>query len=734
MPEPNPLVLEILKQDKILKMSLFEQREMASTLRHYSQCQVNFPEIDRLCQEVVFILNKAGEKSASEPDLIKGLRKAGQLLWDHLITRSVKTRLKSSQISDLILCLDEELINIPWELLYDGGNFVCLNFNLGRVVRTKKQASIVQYRSSSSVLRMMILANPTNDLKSAYLEGINIRNQFDRKKNNVRIDFKSTNIDKLFVKKNLHDYDIVHFAGHCEFAQDNPRSTGWVLSDGKFSVSDILALGSTEPLPSLVFSNACYSAKFTPYLIDNDYQEKNYSLAQAFLFSGVRHYIGAIRKIEDPISLSFSKEFYSQLISGKPVGECIKAGRLKLIKEYGITNIAWASYLLYGDPNYALFRAAAKAPKPKSWKITLNKKRFAQLSLTAVAVSVCIGLYLWLPTVNPSSYILFLRAQRSFQKGDNKAAVSLSSRVIDKDQFFLAAYPLLAEAYFRQGDRDNALKYYFDYIRFSEKKGNKHNLVSSYIQIGWFYHLQGDYQKAFDFYNKAVALSRENNDKLNEAVALRKLAVYYIDKSDYDRALELLTKSSEINRSRMELYEYRYNLACDYFDIALVFSNKDDFEAAKEFYQKSGRMFEKLKLKNELSDYYFNLGEICLFEKQYQKALDFYISGLKIDEKQGNKMNLGSDYNMIGELYVEMDNLAEAEKYFTLAAQSSREIRMQPELANAYYNLALVYKKRGKKNRAREYFRLAQEIYSVINRSSYEEAKQQLLTLDGGQS
>jgi len=58
--------------------------------------------------------------------------------------------------------------------------------------------------------------------------------------------------------------------------------------------------------------------------------------------------------------------------------------------------------------------------------------------------------------------------------------------------------------------------------------------------------------------------------------------VWYLDKEDPDRALELLTQSSEItgirNRTR-----YAYNLACDYFDIGLVFTDKDDPERPGNF-------------------------------------------------------------------------------------------------------------------------------------------------------
>ncbi len=728
MTETNTLVLEILKQDNLLTMSMFEQQHLASTIRHYSKVSVFFGEIDRLCLEIISILNKAGRDDAQEIDLINNLKKNGHLLWDQLLSHQIKQKLKQVQTQNLILFIDEELIHIPWEILYDGTDFLCLKFNLGRVVRTRDSSvPLPQYRSIASIPKMLILANPTSDLKSAYLEGVFIKDQLDRRRKQINVDFKSTNIDTLYVKKNLRDYDIIHFAGHCEYDAE-PKNSGWVLCDGRFSCRDIQAMSEALNLPTLVFSNACYSAKVDKDSFDADCQGKTYSLASAFLFSGVRHYIGSIRKIEDPISLKFAKEFYANLISGKSVGECVRLSRLNLIKEYGRLSLSWASYLLYGDPNFTLFKAKQIARKKK--RILLSKKvLIGGISLIFI-ISLIIYLYMWLSTRNPSTLLLFSQSKRLFQEGRNEEVILLCNRLIQKDQSFLAVYPLLSDTYKRLGKFDEALKYCIDYAIYSEKKHNIKNLASSYIGIGWLYHNQGDYPRAHEFYNKAIKVSTENNDKLNEAAALRKLAVWYIDKEDYAQALDLLTKSSEINRERQHMYEYRYNLACDYFDIGLVFINKDEFTTAKEFYTKSQKIFEKLKLKNELSDYWFNLGEIYLFEKEYQKVLDCYRRGFRIDEAQGNIFSLASDYNMMGELYLDMGDFSKAEECFNRSVGLSKGINAKLELASAYYNLGLLYKQKGYKNKAKEYLRSAQEIYSHIDTPDYQNVKEEILSLN----
>jgi tetratricopeptide (TPR) repeat protein len=731
MPQDHDLlVLEVSCQADMLKMSIFQQKESARTIRHYSQCRIAPTEVHKLCQDLGYILNKVSIRGPQGKDSLAVLKKMGQLLWDQLLTRPVKEKLKNTQSKGLVLFLDEELIDIPWELLYTGEDFLCLKFILGRMVATKDDSCSVQYRSLTSVpLKMLILANPTDDLKSAYQEGVQLKNQFDRMRKEIHVDFKSTRIDTLYTKKILRDYDLVHFAGHCEYDQECPENIGWLLSDGKLTPRDILSLGETPSLPSLIFSNACYSGKIALNLTDPDYQKKTYSLASAFLFSGVRHYIGAIRNIEDPASLIFAREFYLQLINGEPVGECLRLGRIKLIREYGSDSLHWANYLLYGDPGFVFFRAKAKSPAAGIKRRGLSRKIALSAALTIVIASIAGYLGFWLPTLNPGTYLLLEKSRKLFLAGRNTEVITIAEQILKKDVLSFPAYSLLADTYQRLGRRGLALKYYFDWARHSEGKKDSKNLISAYIGIGWIYQQLGEYAKAFNFYNKALALSIESNDRLNKAVALRKLALWHMDKEDYALALELLTKSSEINRQYQHIYEHRYNLACDYFDIGLVFVNKDEYESARDFYQKSLALFDKLKLKNELSDYYFNLGEICQYEKQYQKAMGYYFKGLKIDEEQGNLPSIASDYEMIGGLYLEMGNDSEAERFFLLSAATAKTIEAPLELALAYYDLGALYRQKGRKNKAREYFRQAQEIYYKINHPAYAEIKEELLRM-----
>jgi tetratricopeptide (TPR) repeat protein len=417
------------------------------------------------------------------------------------------------------------------------------------------------------------------------------------------------------------------------------------------------------------------------------------------------------------------------LISGLSVGESLRLSKLKLIQEYGLSSLHWVNYLLYGDPDFVFFKIS-KTKGSKRKTAMFYRTIILKFGLTLVFIFLGIFLFLGLPKINPTKLYLYLHTVSEYRQGNNQTAVILGQRVIGKDQDFLAVYPVIAGAYQNLGNKEEALKYYFEYMLKSERLNNRSHLIQAYTKLGWFYQLNGQYVKALELYEKAINLSRQSKDKQNEALALRKLAVWNIEKNNYGQALDLLTKSAAINSEYPNNSENLKNLAADYFDIGLVYVNKDDYAAAKYFYSKSLKIFERLKLSNELSDCYFNLGEVYFYQKEYQKALEYYFKGLKVDQQQNNKANLSSGYNMIGELYLEINDLAKAENYFKQALELSEKINSQSDLANASYNLGLLYKKQGRKNMCREYWRKAQEIYRSVDPDKYQEIRKELLELD----
>ena len=384
----DTLIVEIIREGAKLKMSAIDKIDQASlTLKHYSELEIQDKEITELSNDIAALLGKASHAGMAEQNLLSELKKTGQLLFDQLLTIEVKEKLHTISPNHLIFSTDEKLVQIPWELLFDGDEFLCLKYALGRMVRTKQKSHTIQsQRPPASCRKMLIIADPTGDLEEAYREGVEIRNDLDKQKNRINVDLHATELDVHFFKKNVHDYDIVHFAGHADY-DENPSESGWRFKEGKLTAKEIVQLGGASPLPTLVFSNACESAKTEEWKTEKSFEDKIYGLANAFLLAGTKHYIGTFWKVADKSGFLFAKEFYKQLIQGASIGDAVKLARKSLAGEFGDGSIVWASYLLYGDPTTVFFPTQAqRALVDQGFRISRSTQYLMAAVLLAAAI------------------------------------------------------------------------------------------------------------------------------------------------------------------------------------------------------------------------------------------------------------------------------------------------------------------------------------------------------------
>lgn len=356
------IVLDASRENGSVKICVYERSELGErTLRPYENVEVAWPQIDATRHEVTTLLNRANRRAKVTPEILDSLKKSGQLLFDLLIPPKAREKIAASQARQLMLYVDDKLVHIPWELLYDGQQFFCRRFAMGRIVSTRQAPTSIANRALKAPYKVLILADPRGDLEASYREGIEIKEFLDEKREVFHVDFKSQPVDIPLVKKNLRDYDLVHYAGHGDYHSDNPAESGWLLKDGRLKASEISAMGGLQPMPSLVFSNACQTGQTGEWQIADGYEQQIFGLANGYLLAGVQHYIGTFWEILDEPSGYFAKRFYSFLAQGVKVGEAVRRARLELIDAYGEETIVWATYMLYGDPTFA-FAPAQTAP------------------------------------------------------------------------------------------------------------------------------------------------------------------------------------------------------------------------------------------------------------------------------------------------------------------------------------------------------------------------------------
>ena len=343
--------LEVARKNAHLKISANEHLAgEVSTIRHYEEIPVSMDWIGTKCSEMVETLNAVNRQGRFGRDILLKLRAAGRDFYKELLTPSVKEKLKETKAEYLSLHIDDHLVQVPWELLNDGREFLCQRFNVGRLVKTRQAVQNIKNRVLARPLRMLVIADPMGDLKDAYLEGKQIQEYMTHYENFIHVVVRSKDITPAFIKEKMQYFDFVHFAGHADYHHENPEKSGWGLTKGTFTARDIIKMADSSTMPALIFSNACQSARTENWALKEHFQDEIFGLANAFLLTGVKHYVGTFWEMLDEPSSRFAPEFYKNLLSGMSTGEAVKEARLSLIKEYGEETVAWASYLLYGDP------------------------------------------------------------------------------------------------------------------------------------------------------------------------------------------------------------------------------------------------------------------------------------------------------------------------------------------------------------------------------------------------
>ena len=360
--EHKVLTLEFAREGDAIKLSASEKSSgQEKTLRHYEEKPVSEAQINDLCDESIALLKRANNRGKVSKEILTQLKEVGQKLYDILMTPKAKELMASTRASSLIISMDDRLVHIPWEMLFDGDEFLCLRFAMGRVVATRQSVGQVKQRALGRPLKMLILSDPREDLKAAYSEGVAIRDNLEAMHKDVIPNLRSGPVDAEYAKGKLRNYDVLHYAGHADYDLLDPANSGWLMSGGKFTAKDVIEMSGSRPMPALVFSNACHSGQTGEWSVQKSYGNEIYGLANAFLLSGVQHYVGTFWEILDEPSAAFAIRFYSALMAGAQAGEALRQARMHLVKLYGEDNIVWSSYMLYGDPTFTYKKESGPA-------------------------------------------------------------------------------------------------------------------------------------------------------------------------------------------------------------------------------------------------------------------------------------------------------------------------------------------------------------------------------------
>jgi CHAT domain-containing protein len=324
------------------------------TLSHKAFLPFDEARVLAASRELVAVLTRGNRSHTLTSQCLHDLRALGEDLYRMLVPDGVRESLLAAEGRPVLLELDETLVAVPWELLHDGRAFLCRRLDLGRAVQTSQPRRAEGARRMGRPARMLVVcSDPRADLKGVAEEGQAIAAEMDAHPDVLARVVSGKPVD--FVRKVVKDYDIVHYAGHADYDKQDPEASGWHLSDGKLTARDVAALAGGRPMPLLVFSNACQSSHEAAWKADDP--GRVFGLANAFLLSGVRFYIGTQWEIVDAQSKAFARAFYAELARGRSMGAAVRRARESVIVAEGEGGLGWASYVLYGDPAFVALGA-----------------------------------------------------------------------------------------------------------------------------------------------------------------------------------------------------------------------------------------------------------------------------------------------------------------------------------------------------------------------------------------
>lgn len=291
-------------------------------------------------------------------NLYEKIKQMGEVFYRQLIPEALRHFLQDHSENSLFLHVDESLAPIPFEILNDGNHFLWQKFQMGKTVKGKQGR--VSHSEPLDSLKMIIIADPTEDLEWARIEGESLLEQLSvllpEKKLQIEL-LGGRGASKLTLLNAIKDKQIVHYAGHLHYGSD-PMENGWVLYNNKVLHAREIYKSGAQPL--LIFSNSCVSGRSAVFDNSNEWYGK---FASSFLKNGRTCYIGTNWQLPDSkTTLQFTQFFYERLFDGNSVGLSLQIARKYARDNFDLNDLTWASYLLIGNPNSQIISSGDKLP------------------------------------------------------------------------------------------------------------------------------------------------------------------------------------------------------------------------------------------------------------------------------------------------------------------------------------------------------------------------------------
>ncbi|CAN5629589.1 hypothetical protein BH23GEM10_BH23GEM10_00010 [soil metagenome] len=291
---------------------------------------------------------------------------SGRALGELVISEQIQTVLPRYQNHPLVVVHDAATSRIPWETIGFGAGATpwfpagARGLSHRYAAENLSIAKWLEERVKDNVLSVLLVVNPTEDLDGADREGDRVRSLLGQQPGCRLKELRHGEATHQAVLSEFGsgEYDIVHYAGHAEFNEENPSHSGIVCAnDVRLTGADLAGISR---LPTLVFFNACESGRLRKRSSGSgaaadktraQHIRDNVGLLEAFMRGGVATCLGTYWPVGDSEAEAFADSFYSDIVAGRTLGEALVRGRAVV---RALKSKDWANYMLYGNADFVL--------------------------------------------------------------------------------------------------------------------------------------------------------------------------------------------------------------------------------------------------------------------------------------------------------------------------------------------------------------------------------------------
>jgi CHAT domain-containing protein len=247
----------------------------------------------------------------------------------------------------------KELLIVPHDVLH----YLPFQALVSRQGKYLIQDYPVYYLSSASLMqftkekkraggeRALVMGNPNlgdeaYNLRFAEREAKEVASVYPQSAVYLRADASKPRVVSL-----SPNFDMLHFAVHAEFNEEDPMSSALLLApegsgDGKLRVGEIFSL---DLKTNMVVLSACETG-----LGKLSSGDEIVGLTRAFIYAGTPSIVTTLWKVNDRASYELMREFYQHLKTAKK-SEALRQAQLKTMEQFP-EPFYWAAYQLTGEP------------------------------------------------------------------------------------------------------------------------------------------------------------------------------------------------------------------------------------------------------------------------------------------------------------------------------------------------------------------------------------------------